>query len=62
MYTGTPTRAALSYDRLLTSQLGQLGLELLEAADDGGATPQAGEANTPRTAQHPAAALRPIKV
>mmetsp|Transcript_59179 Transcript_59179/g.141907 ORF Transcript_59179/g.141907 Transcript_59179/m.141907 type:complete len:205 (+) Transcript_59179:73-687(+) len=39
-------------------QLGQLGLELLEAADDGGGTvPQAGEANTPRTVQHPAALL-----
>ena len=51
-------RAALWYDPLLTSQLGQLGLELLEAADDGGgAAPQAGEANTPRTVQHPAALL-----
>ena len=53
-------RAALSYEHLLTSQLGQLGLELLEAADDGGggaaAAPQAGEA-TPRTIQHPAARL-----
>ena len=51
-------RATLWYDPLLTSQLGQLGLELLEAADDGGgAAPQAGEANTPRTVQHPAALL-----
>ena len=51
-------RATLWYDPLLTSQLGQLGLELLEAADDGGgAAPQAGEVNTPRTVQHPAALL-----